>query len=39
MFLDTYQIVIDKEMSDSEIMENSSITENQLEKYTVLSIY
>ena len=33
MFLDTYQSLIDKEMSDSEIMERLSITEKELKKY------
>ena len=38
MFLDIYQSLIDKKISDSEIMESSYITENELKKYLVLSI-
>ena len=32
MFLDTYQSLIGKEMSDSEVMERLSITEKGIEK-------
>lgn len=39
MFLDSYQDLIDKEMSDYEIMEISNIRENQLKKYAVANFY
>ena len=39
MFLDSYQDLIDKEMSDYEIMEISDIPENQLKKYAVASFH
>lgn len=39
MFLDSYQDLIDKKMTDYEIMEISNITENQLKKYAVASFY
>ena len=38
MFLETYQDLTDKEMSDFEIIENLNLTENELRKYAVSSV-